>query len=35
MVATTEPSAKQWLFSMMDSLSHTEFIEMITTPWAI
>jgi hypothetical protein len=35
MVAMTEPSAKQWLFSMMDSLSHTEFIEMITTLWAI
>jgi hypothetical protein len=35
MVATTELSAKQWLFSIMDSLSHTEFIEMITALWAI
>jgi hypothetical protein len=35
MVAMTESSAKHWLFSMMDSLSHTEFIEMITTLWAI
>jgi hypothetical protein len=35
MVAMTESSAKHWLFSMMDSLSHGEFIEMIMTLWTI
>ena len=32
---TTEPSAKQWLFGMMESLSHDDFIEMVVTLWDI
>lgn len=35
MSATTEPSAKQWLFAMMDSLSHADFTNMVVTLWAI
>jgi hypothetical protein len=33
--ATIEPSAKQWLFAMMDSLSHAEFTNIVVTLWAI
>jgi ribonuclease HI len=35
MTLTEEPSAKQWLFTMMDSLNHDEFIEIVVTLWAI
>jgi hypothetical protein len=35
MVMTEEPSSKQWLFTMMDSLSHEAFVEMAVTLWAI
>lgn len=31
---TTEPSAKQWLFMMMNSLSHALFVKMVVTLWA-
>lgn len=32
---TTEPSSKQWLFSMLDTLSHAAFIRLAVTMWAI
>jgi homogentisate 1,2-dioxygenase len=32
---TTEPSAKQWLFSMINSMKHEEFTRMVVTMWAI
>ncbi|PNT76018.1 hypothetical protein BRADI_1g43072v3 [Brachypodium distachyon] len=35
MAATEEPSSKQWLFAMMGSLEHDEFIKMVVTLWAI
>jgi hypothetical protein len=35
MISTEEPSAKNWLFIMMETLSHTEFMEMTVTLWAI
>jgi hypothetical protein len=31
----TEPSAKQWLFSMINSMKHEEFTRMVVTMWAI
>ena len=31
---TTEPSAKQWLFSMIDTLSHAAFVRLAVTLWA-
>lgn len=34
MISTTEPSAKQWLFTMMESMSHEAFIRMAVTLWA-
>ena len=30
-----EPSAKQWLFSMIDTLSHESFVRLSVTLWAI
>lgn len=33
LMATTEPSAKQWLFSLMNSLSHADFVKLAVT-WA-
>ena len=32
---TTEPSAKLWLFTMMNLLSHALFVKMAVTLWAI
>ena len=32
---TTDPSARQWLFSMMQSVAHEEFTRMVVTMWAI
>lgn len=34
MTATTEPSAKQWLFQMMESMSHEAFVKLVMTLWA-
>lgn len=34
-VGTSEPDAKLWLFSMMQSLSRTEFTCMSVTLWAV
>lgn len=33
--ATVEPSAKQWLFAMLESLKHEDFIKMVVTLWPI
>ena len=35
MIATPEPDARSWLFSMMDVLSHDEFTRMTVTLWEI
>lgn len=35
MVMTTEPHAKQWLFTMFNLLSHVECTEMVVTLWSI
>jgi hypothetical protein len=35
MSLTSEPSVKQWIFSMIQSLSHSAFVEMVVTLWAI
>ena len=35
MSPTTELSAKQWIFSMIQSLDHSSFVEMVVTLWAI
>lgn len=35
MIATPEPDARSWLFSLMDVLSHDEFTRMTVTLWAI
>ena len=35
MTLIDEPSAKQWLFGMMESLSHDDFIEMVVKLWVI
>lgn len=35
LVATSEPSAKQWLFGLMDSLPHNLFVLLSVTQWAI
>jgi hypothetical protein len=35
MSMTEEPSAKQWLFTMIDSLDQSSFVEMTVTLWAI
>lgn len=32
---TTVPSAKQWIFTMMDSVSHASFIRLVVTLWVI
>lgn len=32
---TSEPSAKQWIFAMIDSLSHEAFVRFAVTLWAI
>ena len=34
-VESHEPNAKNWLFNMMDSLSHAEFVKMVVTLWAL
>uniref|UniRef100_A0A453L305 Uncharacterized protein n=1 Tax=Aegilops tauschii subsp. strangulata TaxID=200361 RepID=A0A453L305_AEGTS len=34
-ISTTEPSAKQWLFTLMESLSHEKFVLLTVTLWAI
>ncbi|KAI4990010.1 hypothetical protein ZWY2020_038373 [Hordeum vulgare] len=34
-VATAEPSAKQWLFALMETLSHEQFVTSVVTLWAI
>lgn len=35
LVTTTEPNTKQWLFTLMDSLSHALFVKLLDTLWAI
>jgi hypothetical protein len=35
MSMTEEPSAQNWIFSMMESLDHEAFVEMAVTLWAI
>lgn len=30
-----EPNAKHWLFKMMDTLSHADFVKMSVTLWAV
>jgi hypothetical protein len=35
MSAMREPSAKQWMFAMMNSLSHGDFVKLLVTMWAI
>lgn len=35
LMATTEPIAKNWLFSMMEVLLHEHLTRMTVTPWAI
>lgn len=32
---TTEPSAKQWMFTMINTLSHDAFVKLSVTLWAI
>lgn len=32
--ATTDPSAKQWLFSLMNTLSQAAFVKLAVTLWA-
>lgn len=33
--ATSEPSAKQWLFTLFENLSHAQLIKFVVTLWAI
>ena len=33
--ATSEPSAKQWLFTLFDNLPHAQIINCVVTLWAI
>lgn len=33
MMATTKPSAKQWLFTMKESMSHEAFVKLAVTLW--
>jgi cell division protein FtsW (lipid II flippase) len=35
LVATIEPNAKRWIFVIMDSMRHEEFIKVLVTLWAI
>jgi hypothetical protein len=35
MCITTEPSARQWLFSMMQAMDHQDFTRLAVTMWAI
>jgi hypothetical protein len=35
MSMTMEPSAKQWIFTMIETLDHSAFVEMVVTLWAI
>ena len=35
MMTTAEPNARNWLFSMMGTLSQEEFTRMVVTIWAI
>lgn len=35
MISSIEPSAKNWLFTMIESLSHDVFIRLAVTLWAI
>ncbi|XP_073355270.1 uncharacterized protein [Aegilops tauschii subsp. strangulata] len=35
MITSTEPRAKYWLFGMMELLSHSEFVRLSVTLWAI
>lgn len=35
LIATTEPVAKNWLFSRMEVLPHDELTHMTVTLWAI
>lgn len=35
MIATREPSARTWLFSMIEVLKHDELVRMCATLWAI
>lgn len=35
LVATAEPNAKNWLFTLMESLSHVMFVKLMVTLWAI
>jgi hypothetical protein len=35
MLMNTEPSAKQWLFDMLETLPHDQFTRLTVTLWAI
>ncbi|XP_073357724.1 uncharacterized protein [Aegilops tauschii subsp. strangulata] len=35
LASTTEPKAKKWLFTLMELLSHAEFVKLSVTLWAI
>lgn len=35
LASVTEPSAKQWLFTLMELLSHDQFVKLTVTLWAI
>lgn len=35
LLETQEPSAKQWLFRMLDILSHHKFVKLAVTLWAV
>ncbi|XP_020153203.1 uncharacterized protein [Aegilops tauschii subsp. strangulata] len=35
LISTTEPSAKNWLFTLMELLSHEMFVKLSVTLWAI
>ena len=34
-IATAEPNAKAWIFSMQESMPHSEFTKLAVTLWAI
>ena len=35
LAAITEPNAKQWLFTLMETMSHELFVRLSVTLWAI
>jgi hypothetical protein len=32
---TIEPDAKRWIFTMLDSLPHAQFVTLVVTMWAV